>query len=206
MASSSRLQTVMIQGQVTGTIQQIGFQEGDDVQAGQMLFQLDPRPFEAALRQAEAALARDEGHCRERAARGGALQDARRKRLRHEVAGRSAASAATAATATVQASRAAVENARINLSYATIRAPIAGRTGRVLVKAGQPREGERGSARRHQHVTSDPRPLPGRRSAISRRCNDACAKGSVPVRVTTPTAATSPRRARWRSSTTRSIR
>jgi len=48
-------QTVMIQGQVTGTIQQIGFQEGDDVQLGQMLFQLDPRPFEAALHQADAA-------------------------------------------------------------------------------------------------------------------------------------------------------
>src|ERR1700754_2651828 len=55
-------QTVMIQGQVTGTIQQIGFQEGDDVQAGQILFQLDPRPFEAALRQAEATLARDDAN------------------------------------------------------------------------------------------------------------------------------------------------
>src|SRR3954471_8721702 len=49
-------QTVMIQSQVTGTIQQISFQEGDDVQQGQLLFQLDPRPFEAALRQAEATL------------------------------------------------------------------------------------------------------------------------------------------------------
>ena len=129
-------QTVMIQGQATGTIQQIGFQEGDDVQAGQMLFQLDPRPFEAALHQAEAALARDQ------ATADNAQREAERYKTLAEkdYVTKSQAdqqlSAATAATATVQASRAAVENARINLGYATIRAPIAGRTGRVLVKAG----------------------------------------------------------------------
>ena len=47
-------QTVTVQGQVTGTIQSVGFREGEDVTEGQVLFQLDPRPFEAALRQAEA--------------------------------------------------------------------------------------------------------------------------------------------------------
>lgn len=129
-------QTVTIQGQVSGTIQEVGFQEGDDVQAGQVLFRLDPRPFEAALRQAEAALARDE------ATAANAKREAERYRTLAEkdyVTKSQAdqqASAAAAADATVQASRAAVENARINLGYATIRAPIAGRTGRVLVKQG----------------------------------------------------------------------
>ena len=129
-------QTVMIQGQVTGTIQQIGFEEGQDVQLGQMLFQLDPRPFEAALRQAEAALARDEAT----AANAQREADRYKTLAEKDYVTKSQAdqqmSAATAAQATVQASRAAVENARINLGYATIRAPIAGRTGRVLVKAG----------------------------------------------------------------------
>jgi multidrug efflux system membrane fusion protein len=129
-------QTVTIQGQVSGTIQEVGFQEGDDVQAGQVLFQLDPRPFEAALRQAEAALARDE------ATAANAKREAERYKTLAEkdyVTKSQAdqqASAAAAADATVQASRAAVENARINLGYATIRAPIAGRTGRLLVKQG----------------------------------------------------------------------
>jgi multidrug efflux system membrane fusion protein len=129
-------QTVTIQGQVSGTIQEVGFQEGDDVQAGQVLFQLDPRPFEAALRQAEAALARDE------ATAANAKREAERYKTLAEkdyVTKSQAdqqASAAAAAEATVQASRAAVENARINLGYATIRAPIGGRTGRLLVKKG----------------------------------------------------------------------
>jgi multidrug efflux system membrane fusion protein len=129
-------QTVTIQGQVTGTIQQIGFQEGDDVQAGQTLFQLDPRPFEATLRQAEATLARDE------ATAASAQRDADRYKALAEkdYVTKSQAdqqiSASEAAQATVQASRAAVENARINLGYTTIKAPISGRTGRLLVKAG----------------------------------------------------------------------
>jgi multidrug efflux system membrane fusion protein len=129
-------QTVMVQGQVTGTIQQIGFREGDDVQEGQILFQLDPRPFESALRQAEATLARDEANA------ASAQRDADRYKTLAEkdYVTKSQAdqqvSAAAALTATVEASRAAVENAKINLGYATIRSPLAGRTGRLLVKQG----------------------------------------------------------------------
>src|SRR5262245_28663934 len=54
------MQTVSVQAQVGGTLTEVGFREGDEVRAGQILFRLDPRPFEAALRQAEGALARDE--------------------------------------------------------------------------------------------------------------------------------------------------
>ncbi len=178
-------QTVMIQGQVTGTIQQIGFQEGDDVQAGQILFQLDPRPFEAALRQAEATLARDDANA------ANAQRDADRYKTLAEkdyVTKSQAdqqASAATAAQATVQASRATVENARINLSYATIRSPIAGRTGRVLVKAGNLVKANTDPLvvinTLHPVLVRFPvlqRDFP----ALQRRM----AKGNVPVRVTTP--------------------
>jgi multidrug efflux system membrane fusion protein len=129
-------QTVMVQAQVGGTIQEVAFAEGQDVGQGQVLFKLDPRPFEAALRQAEATLARDEANA------ANAQREAERYKTlaeRDYVTKSQAdqqASAAEATKATVAASRAAVENARINLGYATIRAPIAGRTGRLLVRQG----------------------------------------------------------------------
>src|SRR5438093_4851562 len=53
-------QTVSVQSQVTGVLTRVAFREGDDVEAGQMLFQIDPRPFQAALDQAKAMLARDQ--------------------------------------------------------------------------------------------------------------------------------------------------
>ena len=53
------LHTVSIAAQVGGNLEAVEFNEGDDVRAGQVLFKIDPRPFEAALRQAEATLARD---------------------------------------------------------------------------------------------------------------------------------------------------
>jgi multidrug efflux system membrane fusion protein len=53
------LQTVAVQAQVGGTLRRIAFREGDEVQRGQVLFELDARPYRAALNQALAALARD---------------------------------------------------------------------------------------------------------------------------------------------------
>src|SRR5438132_2226840 len=57
-------QTVSVQSQVTGVLTHVAFREGDDVAAGQPLFQIDPRPFEAALEQARAMLARDVAQAR----------------------------------------------------------------------------------------------------------------------------------------------
>jgi multidrug efflux system membrane fusion protein len=177
-------QTVMIQGQVSGTIQEVGFEEGDDVQAGQVLFQLDPRPFEAAVRQAEAALARDEA----------TAANARREADRYKTLAEKdyvtksqadqQASAAAAADATVQASRAAVENARINLGYATIRAPISGRTGRLLVKQGNLVKASTDPlvVNNNLHPVLVRFPVLQRDFPALQRRN---AKGNVPVRVTT---------------------
>src|SRR2546421_6526590 len=53
-------QTVSVQSQVTGVLTQVAFREGDEVATGQVLFQIDPRPFQAALDQAQAMLARDQ--------------------------------------------------------------------------------------------------------------------------------------------------
>ncbi len=130
------MQTVAVQAQVGGTLDAVSFREGDDVQAGQVLFRLDPRPFEAALRQAQATLARDEAQAQN------AQRDADRYKalVEKDYVTKSqadqVASAATATSATVQADKATVDNARLNLNYTTIRAPIAGRTGRLLVRQG----------------------------------------------------------------------
>jgi multidrug efflux system membrane fusion protein len=130
------MQTVAVQAQVGGTLEEVAFREGDDVQAGQVLFRLDSRPFEAALRQAEGTLSRDE------VAAANALREAERYKALAEkdYVTKSQAdqmtSTAAAAQATVQASRASVDNAKLNLNYATIRAPIAGRTGALLVRRG----------------------------------------------------------------------
>jgi membrane fusion protein, multidrug efflux system len=130
------LQTVAVQAQVGGTLDAVAFHEGDDVQAGQILFRIDARPFEAALRQAQAALARDEAQ----------MQNAQRDAERYKALAEKdyvtksqadqASSSAASLRATVVADSATVDNAKLNLGYTTIRAPIAGRTGRLLVRQG----------------------------------------------------------------------
>ena len=130
------LQTVAVQAQVGGTLDAVNFREGDDVQAGQVLFRIDARPYEATVRQAEATLARDE------AVSQNAQRDAERYKALVEKdyvtksqADQAAATAASA-QATVLADHAALDNARLNVNYTTIKAPISGRTGRLLVRQG----------------------------------------------------------------------
>jgi multidrug efflux system membrane fusion protein len=114
----------------------VAFREGSEVTEGQVLFQIDPRPYQAALAEAEAVLARSRAQAetaRLDAERAGALaaqnlisvDELQRKRA-----------AATASFATVSADSAAVLVARLNLSHATVRAPIAGRTGSLAVHEG----------------------------------------------------------------------
>lgn len=130
------LQTVAVLPQVSGLLVQIAFTEGQEVKKGQILFQIDARPFRAALDQAEANLARDS------ATAANADQDAQRystlvdKEYVTTQQYDQARTTASAARATLAASRAAVEQARLNLQYATIRAPIAGRTGSLRVREG----------------------------------------------------------------------
>ena len=130
------LQTVAVIAQVGGTLDQVTFQEGEDVQAGQVLFHIDSRPFEAAFRQAEAALARDSAQAvsaQREAERYKALVE--KDYVTKSQADQAEATAA-ALKATVVADHAAIDNARLNLNYTTIKAPIAGRTGRLLVRQG----------------------------------------------------------------------
>src|SRR5881296_3037245 len=129
-------QTVSVQSQVTGVLTQVAFREGDDVAAGQVLFQINARPFQAALDQARAMLARDQAQAQS------AVLDAQRysELVKQDYVTKSdyeaKRAAAEALQAAVRADSAAVANAALNLDWATIRAPIAGRTGRLLVREG----------------------------------------------------------------------
>jgi multidrug efflux system membrane fusion protein len=127
--------TVAVQSQVTGVLQRVLFAEGQDVRAGQVLFEIDPRTDRAALEGAQAALARDLvqlANARENARRLAELGPDYATRQQIE----QAQANADALAATVRADSAAIEAARLQLQYATIRSPIAGRAGSLLVRPG----------------------------------------------------------------------
>jgi multidrug efflux system membrane fusion protein len=128
--------SVAVRAQITGELTSVNFQQGEDVRAGQVLFTLDQRPLEAALHQAEANLERDSAQANNAKAQAERYQDlATRGLATKEQLGQTGATSA-ALEATVAADRAAVENAKVQLQYATIRAPIGGRTGSLMVSAG----------------------------------------------------------------------
>jgi len=128
--------TVSVEAQVAGELLGVHFQEGGFVHKGQLLFTIDPRPYEAALAQAQAQLSRDKAV----AANGRAQAQRISKLLTDGVVSPSDAdsstSAAAAAEATVAADEAALKTAQLNLQYCNIYSPMDGRTGAVLVKPG----------------------------------------------------------------------
>jgi multidrug efflux system membrane fusion protein len=128
--------TVSIRAQVTGTILRVHFKEGQDVKKGDQLFTIDPRPLEAALKQAQAVLAKDMAvleNAREQARRYAEL--VKKEYVSREQYDQIYATA-NAAEAAVEADRAAVENAKVQLSYCHIYSPVDGRTGDLLVDEG----------------------------------------------------------------------
>lgn len=128
--------TVSIKAQVGGVLTHVYFKQGDFVRAGQLLFQIDPRPEQDALNQALANLARDKAQAK--SAQGDATRDDElyKQGLISEQQDQEQAATASAAGATVGADRAAVATARLQLQYTSIYAPISGRTGALLVQAG----------------------------------------------------------------------
>jgi membrane fusion protein, multidrug efflux system len=156
--------TILVRARVTGQLTRVHFQEGDYVKKGDLLFSLDPRPFEAQLNQAEANTARDEAQLslaqanlnrdlaqqkynqeqNERFVR--LFQDGIISKDQAEQTRTSAdtishviiadQAAVRSAEASVGAGRAAVANAKVQLSYTTISSPIDGRTGNLAMKEG----------------------------------------------------------------------
>jgi multidrug efflux system membrane fusion protein len=127
---------VAVKARVGGELTKVWFTEGQSVSAGETLFTVDPRPYQAALEAAEALLARDRALLRK------AELDARRYAdlLEQQLATQEQHDQMTAnleaLRAAIAGDQAAISNARLQLSYCTIESPIAGRTGALTLKAG----------------------------------------------------------------------
>jgi multidrug efflux system membrane fusion protein len=136
IGKSTAYETVQIQPQVTGPIIEIHFEDGAEVRKGDLLFVIDPRPYQAALDRAKATLEQDRAK-----AENDMIQLRRNEELRQTkvIAAQeldNARTAAQASQAAVQADEAAVQTALINLEYCSVRSPISGRTSKRQVDVG----------------------------------------------------------------------
>jgi membrane fusion protein, multidrug efflux system len=156
--------TIAVKAQISGELKQVFFKEGQDVKKGDELFEIDPRPYQQALEQAQAALQKDialVSQAEANLARDGA-QAANAKQQAQRYAGlaadgviskdqnesyqtasqvqiesvRADGAALASAKASVVSDNSAIETAKLNLSYCYIRSPIDGRAGSLLIQAG----------------------------------------------------------------------
>src|SRR3954469_11739744 len=136
VGTAEPLTTVQVRAQVTGQLSEVHLSEGQDVRKGQLLFVLDPRPFQASLAQAEAVLARDTATAKNAERQPAQAEDLFKRGLIPRDQFETQTASAAALQATLEADRAAVETAKLNLSYTRISAPISGRTGTLGVHQG----------------------------------------------------------------------
>lgn len=130
------LRTAEVRARVSGIVLQRTFREGSDVRAGDVLYRIDAAPYKAAHDSARAAVARAEAAQLEARLREERAQSLIGRKMISQQDFDSALANARATQADVLAAKSALESARLNLEYATVRAPIAGRIGRALVTEG----------------------------------------------------------------------
>ena len=127
---------VSVKTQITGELTGVHFKEGQDVSKGQLLFTLDKRPFEAALKQAQGMLAKDQAQAANARAQAKRYESLNKAGVVSKEEYEQMQSNADALDAAVLADQAAVDNARVQLVYCTIYSPIDGRTGPLLIHQG----------------------------------------------------------------------
>ena len=128
--------TVDVRPQVSGQLIGVHFTEGRDVEKGQLLFTIDPRPFELALKQAEATLERNTAQAKNLQTIRLRQEDLLKRGLISQADYDTAATSVATSNATLEGDRTAVETARLNLQYTKISAPVSGRAGALNVHQG----------------------------------------------------------------------
>jgi len=128
--------SVAVKARVDGQIVAVRFKEGDRVHKGDVLFEIDPRTFKATLAQAEANLAKDQASLERARAQDVRYQDLLRQNFISKDAYEQVRTNVQTSLATVDADKAAADNARLSLEYCTIRSPLDGYAGRILIQEG----------------------------------------------------------------------
>jgi multidrug efflux system membrane fusion protein len=130
------INSVAVRPQVTGPLTKVAFQQGQPVSKGQLLFEIDPRPFQASLDQAQAALARDRATAEQATSQAQRYAGLLKQGFVSAEQASQFQASAEAGAATVRADEATVENAKLQLSYTQIRSPIDGVAGGVQLTVG----------------------------------------------------------------------
>jgi len=128
--------TVAIKTRVDGQLISVKFKEGDEVRQGSVMFEIDPRPFAAGLKQAEANLAKDRALFDRASEQEKRYKDLLTKNFISPDAYEQVRTNTATAAATVSADEAAIENAKLSLEYCTIRSPVTGYAGRIQIQQG----------------------------------------------------------------------
>jgi multidrug efflux system membrane fusion protein len=136
VGTAEALSSVQIRSQVTGQLGTVHFSEGQEVRKGQPLFTLDARPFEVALQQAQAVLARDTATAENARSQQARYADLFKRGLIPRDQFETQSASTTSLQATLAADQAAVDTAKLNVQYTKILAPISGRTGVLGVHVG----------------------------------------------------------------------
>jgi len=128
--------TVDVRPQVSGTLVKVSFNEGQEVAAGAPLFMIDPQPYQVALDQANATLAKDSAQAKNAEAQRARNEDLLKRGIISQQDYDTSSTTAASLAATVKADQAQIDNATLQLQYTRIAAPVSGRTGALLVHEG----------------------------------------------------------------------